>query len=269
MNKEIDEAKEAVVEDLKKNLAVPFLKRFKSAPSFFIMIATALILVFTIVFTAVKILPTYLKADSLGESIGGKLGDAVGWAIGSFNGITTGKKEGGKAGKEEGLSAKDTSVIVANKIKETGNLEVLVAGIKMTNLNKVSNNEDYAALYLVKGNAVFSVDLKNISIELSDDFSTAKVTVPDVTADIYIDDTATEKLAEYQKSKFTGSAEDGFTEYINTSNQLAEKAEESISNYDQLKESARSSAKKQITDMVKNFNSRKVDVEIKFSGEAV
>ncbi len=268
MNKEIDEAKEAVVNDLKKNMAVPFLKKFKSAPSFFIMIATALVLVFTIVFTAVKVLPTYLKADSLGEDIGGKIGNAVGWAIGSFNGITTGEKEGGKAGKEEGLSAKDTSVIVANKIKEAGSLEVLVAGIKMTNLNKVGKN-DYASLFLVKGNAVFSVNLKNISVELSDDFSTATVTVPDVTADIYIDDSATEKLAEYQKSKFTRSAEDGFTEYLNTSNQLAEKAEESIPNYDQLKESARSSAKKQITDMVKSFNSRIVDVDIDFSEEAV
>lgn len=268
MNKEIDEVKEAVVDDLEKNMAIPFLKKLKSAPSFFIMIATALILVFAIVFTAVKVLPTYLKADSLGESIGGKLGDAVGWAIGSFNGFTTGRKEGGEAGKKEGLSAKDTSVIVANKIKETGNLEVLVAGIKMTNLNKVGNN-DYAALFLVKGNAVFSVNLKNISVELSDDFSTATVTVPDVTADIYIDDSATEKLAEYQKGKFTGSAEDGFTEYLNTSNQLADKAEESISNYDQLKEVARSSAKKQVTNMVKSFNSRIVDVDIEFSEEAV
>ena len=269
MNKEIDEAKEAVVEDLKKNLAVPFLKRFKSAPSFFIMIATALILVFTIVFTAMKVLPTYLKADSLGENIGGKIGDAVGWAIGSFNGITTGKKEGGKAGKEEGLSAKDTSVVVANKIKETGNLEVLVAGIKMTNLNKVSNNEDYAALYLVKGNAIFSVDLKNISVELSNDFSTATVTVPDVTSEIYIDNSSTKELAKYQKSKFTGSAEDGFTEYLNTSNQLAEKAEESISNYDRLKKSAKASAEKQITEMVKSFNKRIVDVNISFSGGTV
>lgn len=268
MNKEIDEAKKAVVNDLKKNMAVPFLKKIKSAPSFFIMIATALILVFTIVFTGVKIVPTYLKADSLGESIGGKIGETVGWAIGTFNGIITGKEEGGKAGKDEGLSAKDTSVQIANKLKEAGNLEVLVAGIKMTNLNKVGNN-DYSALNLIKGNAVFSVNLKDISIILSDDFSTATVTVPDVTADIYIDDSATEDLAEHQKGKFTGSAEDGFTEYINTSNQLAEKAEESISNYDQLKESARSSAKKQITDMVKNFNSRIADVNISFSGEAV
>ena len=264
---ELERTKEAIADDLKLNAAVPLLKTIRSAPSFFIMIAAALLMVFVTVFTVVKIAPAYFRADSVGTNIGNKLGDAVGWAVGSFNGMTSGNKEGREAGKTEGLSAKDTSVVIANTIKETGKLEVLAAGIKITNLEKVGNN-DYSALYLVKGTAVFSVNLTKADVSFNDDFSTVEVKVPDVNASIYIDNGETEILAQYQKSKFTGSAKDGFTAFINSANQTSNKTAESIENYDMLKKSAQTSAEKQITSIIKSYNSRIADIKVTFGKEA-
>ena len=266
MSNEFENYNKADSGDAKQNAAGSIMRRIAGAVSFFVMMISAVILIFVVAFTSITVLPAFFNAESKGENVGVRIGNAVGWAVGSFNGITDGKREGAEAGKEEGLSAKDTSVTLATQIKRTGKLEVMSAGIKMTNINTVGEN-DYSALFIVKGNAVFSVDLSNVEIKVSDDFSTATVTVPDVDAEIYIDNSSTEKLAEHQKHKFTGSSADGFTEYINSSNQLSQKAVETISNYEQLKEAAVDSARKQITELVKNFNSRILTVTVIFSKE--
>ena len=104
-------------------------------------------------------------AASRGTSIGQETGALVGKAIGSLEGITKGREEGTEAGKAAGLSARDTEADIANEIRKIENLEVLVASVKINDVHSIGENVDYAALYLLKGDVVFSVDLSQAEIE--------------------------------------------------------------------------------------------------------
>lgn len=106
------------------------------------------------------------KAKSIGNFLGESLGADVGKAMGSFEALTD-YKEAYADGKEEGLSAKDTIAEVVNKIQELNKLEVLAASVKLNDIHSVGEKEDpdYVALYLLKGNAVFSVDLSKAEIQ--------------------------------------------------------------------------------------------------------
>ena len=267
MNNETDNMRDAAKEVVKKVKKTSFVKKIKSQKSLGIMLAAGLILCIAIVFSAFKILPMYLKADSVGSNIGRQVGDAVGYAVGTFNGVTNGKKAGAEAGKIEGQSAKDTSAKIVGEIKNLNRLEVMVAGIKINN-DHMEGQSVYKSLSVVKGNAVFSVAFDDVSLELSEDLSTAKVTVPDVSVDLYIDNSSTKIIAEYQKNKFAGTASDGFTDYINSANETSEKAEDVIENYDVLRAAARESAKKTISSLVCSINRKISKVDVEFFKEA-
>ena len=205
--------------------------------------------------------PAYNNAKNLGISVGDKTGTLVGNVIGSFDGITTGLAKGAEDGKTEGLSAKDTKTEIKNSFSEIGNLEVLEAGVKLRDVNTLG--DDYAALFLLKGVAIYSVNLKDV--EINDiDTNTVEVLLPAVNVEVYIDESATEKLAEYQKHSWSGSAKDGFVEYMNSRSVMDQSVKETMENYSAMTEAAQSSAIKQIEIIAKAATGNKKEVVVSF-----
>lgn len=209
---------------------------------------------------AFVLIPLYKNAQSIGESAGEASGKAVGTAVGSYKGATEEFPAGFDDGKKEGLSGKDTKVEMQNSLTEVENLEVLVSSFKINNFHEVADK--YAALYLLKAEAVFSVDLSKASVEVSEDGNTIFITLPQPDVDIYVDDSQTDKAWSYQKSWFSGSAEDGFDAYIGSMDNLESNAKETAQNDDGLMQSARDSAERQIQQIANSVCVNGEDVKI-------
>ena len=189
-----------------------------------------------------------MNASSFGNRLGMETGSLVGRAIGSWEGITKGREEGTEAGKAFGLSAEDTRAEIVDEIKKISNLEVLVASVKITDFHSIGDKVDYAALYLIKGEVVFSVDLSQATIDVSEDGY--NICLPKPHGELYIDQGQVDKLAEYQKHYFSGSAESGYDAYLNTMAKLQETSVETLDNYDSLIEVAKESAESQVKQLV-------------------
>lgn len=205
--------------------------------------------------------PAYNNAKNLGISVGDKTGTIVGNVLGSFDGITTGLAKGSEDGKTEGLSAKDTESEIKNSFSEIGNLEVLEAGVKLRDVNTLG--DEYAALFLLKGVAIYSVNLKDVDIN-DIDASTVEVLLPEINVEVYIDESATEKLAEYQKHSWSGNAKDGFVEYMNSRSVMDQSVKDTMENYSAMTEAAQSSAIKQIEIIAKAATGNKKEVVVGF-----
>ncbi len=199
----------------------------------------------------------YANASEIGENLGSAAGKAAGAAIGSLQGITKGNAAGLQDGKAEGLSAKDTTIDITD-IMEMGKLEVLVATTTIENLNKMGN--DYAALYLLRGDVIFTVDLQQASF----DTETDTLSIPQPMPTCYFDPVEIKKIAEYQKTFFSGSTEDGFTEYLNSLKQLEISFTDSIENYDNLLASAQTAAIHQVKQIAENMSVNSGQIHVKF-----
>ena len=206
----------------------------------------------------------FMNSEKIGAGVGSVSGKAVGMAVGSFDGVTEGISAGYHEGKEEGLSAADTEAEVEDKVKELGNLRVLVANVDIPTYHELGTK--YAALYLFRGSAVFSVDLTKAEITRSTSGAVV-ITLPKPTAVVSIDDSETERLAEYQALIFNGSAEDGFEAYLNALKVIDNIALEEVSNYDTLLTMARDSAIKQVTRVTEGVCVNCSSVNVKFRGE--
>lgn len=209
------------------------------------------------------LLPMQGKADTIGAQIGQAKGEVVGLAVGSYKGVTEGIAAGDAAGTQEGLSARDTAAAVGNTLLETAKLEVLVAGVKLTNMHSLG--KDYQALYVVKGDAVFSVDLKKAKVSQSDD-GTLNVLIPEPEVELFVDESGTEKLAEYQKYPFSGDAGSGYTAYLNTLKNTTSEVRRSLENYDALMEQAKESAVTQISYISESACGNGKSVKVDFLG---
>ena len=192
----------------------------------------------------------YFKAPAIGEEVGSFSGTAVGTAVGSFTGVVEKFPEGWNKGKEEGLSAVDTVTEIENSFNEIAKLEVLVSSFKLNDYHKLENK--YAALYLFKADAVFTIDLSKTYINANEDGSVyIRLPQPEVT--VYIDNRSAEKIVEYQRKFFNGNAEDGFDAYINSMSNLEVSAQNSIKDDENLMRTARNSAEKQIKQLAENI----------------
>lgn len=203
-----------------------------------------------------------VNAESMGTTFGQSTGSQVGRFVGSFEALAD-YREAYAEGKEQGLSAEDTTVEVANKIKEVERLEVLVASVKLNDIHTVG--DDYAALYLLKGDAVFSVDLSKA--EITEDADGLHIVLPQLEMDLIVDQSRIEKVAEYQKLLFNGSSEDGFDAYLNSMAKIVEESKETLVNYDSLKETAEETAKKQVTQLANSVAVEKRTIEVSFKEE--
>lgn len=184
------------------------------------------------------------RAADVGAGIGDANGTIVGTAIGSYNGITHGAEEGAKAGTQNGLSAEDTTADVKGTLEEIGKLQVLKAGVTLKNINSIG--EAYKGLYVISGNAVFSVNLSEAEISFSLDGKHVYITIPEPILELYLDQNSTEKLAETQHFSLTVSAQDGLIAYLNSMTQTVDNVKKSLSNYDALMNTAKESARKQV-----------------------
>lgn len=234
-------------------------KYLKKLPSFAVpligCVLAACFLAFALYYNA--------TAASRGNSIGQETGALVGKAIGSLEGITKGREEGTEAGKAAGLSARDTKADIANEIRKIENLEVLVASVKINDVHSIGENVDYAALYLLKGDVVFSVDLSQAEIE--EQGNGIQITLPLPHGKLHIDQSQIKKVAEYQKHFFSGRAEDGFDAYLNSMLRVYEASTETLDNYDVLIEAAKKSAEKQVRQLALSVavNTHQVNVNFK------
>ena len=223
-----------------------FSKKFpKITPSGIVLLLMAILLLFTLYCRS--------RVRSAGSQLGSETGSLVGKAIGSLQGMTEGRSKGRKAGKKAGLSAEDTEAVISNQLHQLENLEVLAASVKLSNFHSIGQEDSfkyYAALYLVNGNVVFTVDMSQAEISAkSDDLY---ITLPKPVGSLYLDDSSVEKVAEYQTKLFNGDAEDGFDAYLNTMKNMQEASEETLDNYEALISTAKDAAERQVTLLAKS-----------------
>lgn len=191
----------------------------------------------------------WYQADNIGGEIGSGAGKVTGMAVGSFRGATDGLEKGAAAGKEAGLNAEDVTMEISQTVREVGNLEVLVANVEIPDYHEVGKK--YAALYLFRGSAVFTVDMTGASISRTPEGEVI-ILLPEPKAVVNINDSETELLAEYQRRFFNGNADDGFQAYLNSLRLIDQIAIDKVSNYDVLMDMAKASAKKQVELLANN-----------------
>lgn len=203
-----------------------------------------------------------LNAEERGTTLGQTTGSQVGKFIGSFDALTDYRKAYAE-GKVQGLSAEDTTAEIASKIKEAEKLEVLVASVKLNDIHTIG--EKYAALYLLKGDAVFSVDLSKA--EIREDSNGLAIVLPPVEMDLIVDQSKIEKVAEYQQILFDGKTEDGFEAYLNSMAKIVEESKEALVNYDSLKTTAEETAIKQVKQLANSVAVSKREITVTFKEE--
>lgn len=216
-----------------------------------------------LVFVIIAAWPFYKKAENIGKAVGETSGKAAGKAVGSVEGITERIPQGLGDGKEQGLSAEDIEIDIPEKIQAIGVLEILAASVRLDDYLKIA--DDYSAIYVYKADAIFSVDLQNAVIEKSGGKVTVALKEPQVS--FYINEEATEKVAEWQKRFYSGRTEDGYRAYINSRAEIEKRAPEEIRNYAALMELAEDSARRQLTILVESICGEAEEVEIVFTKE--
>ena len=203
-----------------------------------------------------------INAESMGTTFGQSTGSQVGKFIGSLEALENYEKAYADA-IEDALDAEDTTAEVANKIKEVECLEVLVASVKLNDIHTIG--EEYAALYLLKGDAVFSVDLSKAEItEKSDGLY---IVLPQLDMNLIVDQNKIKKVAEYQKRFFNGSSEAGYDAYLNSMAKIVEESKETLANYDSLKKTAQETAKRQVSQLANSVAVEKRDIIVTFQEE--
>lgn len=207
------------------------------------------------------------NATSFGSDLGAAAGFAAGRMAGSLEGLTAGRKAGTEDGKTVGLSAEDTAAAISNQMQQVENLEVLVASVKLNDFHTVGKEEapTYAALYLANGTVVFTVDLSQAQIQAQNNM--LYIVLPQPVGNLYIDESSVEKVADYQKKFFNGSAEDGFDAYLNTMIKIQQATEETLNNYDVLASSAKQAAEHQVTLLAQSVSKTPYSVSIEFAGQ--
>lgn len=202
------------------------------------------------------------KSRSIGTALGQSAGSQAGRLSGSLEALAD-YREAYAEGKEQGLSAEDTAAEVANKMKEVERLEVLVASVKLNDIHTIG--DDYKALYLLKGKAVFTVDLSEA--EITEEADGLHILLPRCEVTPIIDGSKIEKVAEYQKRFFSGSSEDGFDAYLNSMIKIVEESKETLSSDASLKKTAEETTIKQVTQLANSVAVEKCDVTVTFKEE--
>ena len=208
-----------------------------------LFIAVALL---TVSFFALM-LPAYKKAEDTGILLGAASGKEVGKFTGSYKGITDGVAEG----KKQGLKAEDISSKITGTMKETSKLEVLSAGIKISDMHEVG--EKYKSLN--------KATVANTDDEII-------ITIPQPEAEIFIDEKETQKIAEQSNLIFDGSSKDGYTEYISSMNTISKDISSRINKYDNLIEEARRNARNHIERIAYSMCGNSFSYSVKFSSES-
>lgn len=190
------------------------------------------------------------------------LGTAAGNALGSWKGVTTGLAIGANDGKMSGLSAEDTEVIITNKMTASKQLQVLLIDLRLTDLYQ--QGQDYAALFGIRGEGVFTVDLTQSHTTYSADQNQISIILPEPEFQSYLDDSSLETIAEYTRPLFNGSTENGYRGYLNSREEIDQHIQSELSGYDALVEQARASAIEQVEHLARSVCGSNVSVVVSF-----
>lgn len=185
---------------------------------------------------------------------------SIGTVAGIANGSRKGIEKGITDGKREGLSAKDTKVKFEDKISQTGKLEVMLADIRLTDLYQQGNQ--YAALYIMPVEGVFSIDLMHAEIEYDEGNGIISILMEEPEFVPYFDDSKVERIEEYKAPLFDGKTKDGYQGYLNTREQLSIKVQEELSNG--LMEQAKVSGIKQVEQLARSVCGSNVAVNVSY-----
>ena len=137
--------------------------------------------------------------------------------------------------------------------------------MKINDFHSIGEDVEYAALYLLKGDVIFSVDLSQAEIETRNDV--LYITLPVPKGELYIDQSQVEKVAEYQRHHFSGSTEDGFDAFLNSMEKVYEASAETLDNYDVLIEAAKASAVTQVTQLAQSVTANDRQIKVEFREE--
>lgn len=156
---------------------IKWFKWFKCIPVWVLPLLLSVIILGGIVIIAVDAVPNYLRVAPEGVNI--------------FQGLIPGMADTYEKGKEHGLSVEDTELVLADRLKENGKTEVLIADGDISDFQKYSselniNPDKYAAMYVFQVNVVFTVDLSEATAEINDE-GTVVVRVPQPSSEIIID----------------------------------------------------------------------------------
>ena len=223
----------------------PKHKKSKSFPKGIIPIIALVLTICSLAFMIGQIIRFVKVGDHNGENLVGAM------------------TKGFDAGKNDGLSAKDTEQKVKSTVEEMGKLEVLVANVKIPEYHSVG--EKYAAMYLFRGSAVFTVDLSKANISVND--SQILVLIPKPTAEIKIDNTETEKIKSRSALFFNGSSEEGLEAYLNTLKAVDQISTDSISNFSELNDLAKGAAKLQLKKIIENIAGSEKEITFSYIEE--
>lgn len=175
-------------------------------------------------------------------------------------------------GRYDNLKNNDTSAITTSvtEIRQIGKLEVMTASVQVNRQIFISkkDNVQYASLYTVPGTAVYTVDLSNLEIDCvgSPENGDCKllVGIPALESTLMVREDELEKLDEYQKGTFTGSAKDGYEKYLTITKESVEAVEKEISNADGLLSMAKESAKTQIQMLIDSLSIEQCETVLYF-----
>lgn len=225
------------------------------------LLLVACIVVISVFFAVIR--PMHKNVKLYGDALGDTIGTMVGTAIGSRDGILIETPKGIEDGKAQGLSAEDTTITIREQVTRIGNLEVLRASVSLS--NEHTYGKTYKNLKIMYGNLVFTTDLTQAQIQENE--REVLILLPGIQADLNIDKSKTETLAEYARPLFNGSAKDGLEASINSMKEIEKNAKETIKNYDVLMEQAKSSAQKNVTQLVEKVTIADKTVTVKFMEE--
>lgn len=231
-----------------KQLAAETVHETRSHKNLIPLIPFALFVAAVILYVTF-IIPLIATAQEGGQAAGELSGRIAGLAVGSVEGGTRGLQQGYHEGKEEGLSAEDTTAEIANRIennlRENGKLEVMAAKVDLSTFNE--QGEKYNALFLLRGNLIFTVDFNELDVSYRND--EIIISVPPVSPDLKIDHRDTTILADVERRFFKGKAEDGFDSFMNSIAEIEARSVEEVDNYDYLKNLAEKHAIQQIREI--------------------
>ncbi len=175
-------------------------------------------------------------------------------------------------GRDVNSKNTDTSAITTSvtEVKQIGKLEVMTASVQVNRQIFISkkDNVQYASLYTVPGTAVYTVDLSNLEIDCvgstEDGGYKLLVGIPALETTLMVREDELEKLDEYQKGSFTGSAKEGYEKYLTITKESVAAVEKEISNADGLLSMAKESAKTQIQMLIDSLSIEQCETVLYF-----
>ena len=239
------------------------------------------IVVFIIVFClTVSMISFRARAKNMGNTLGEQTGTAVGRAMGSWSGMTKGWPKGIADAIVDENTIPDAKAEITGRFQEVGKLEVLAASGTYTHAIKVGKDEEviddedvikgdvadvyFAQLLSQEYSAVWTVDLNSVSVEEVDGVLKIEVDQPKVE---FNTDGSPDIIGEFEKYKNWGKSKQGAIVCVNAFNNLIEQAEEEFENDQNMMDSAKESAKKQIEQLVENVSISKPRTIIDFREE--